>query len=395
MLKPNEITTRLGSCRLDSSMRRDPNTGNLHITAYPSKPGILTYRYRMDDGSIQEVRELVTKEVLHDAAVLASLEDKFVLNEHKFDAQGKGIMIDTTNAKDHQSGWTKGRHEIDEDGERTRIDAVVSDQSLIDLIDSGKHQVSPGYKAKTSGVGGFHPVYGRYDTEQVWREYNHLSITWKGRTGDPSIGIKTDSATNEYHERFDAWEVPTDTEKTKEIPTMDKITIGEHEVEVSKEAAIAFKTYQTRVDSDTQALNTQIQGLEQQKENLEGKVETLQEEVQQFKQLRLDSELAQLKEVAAPILGKDFKFDGASAEEIKAAVVQKKYPSKDLKGISSDRLDGMFDIAIDSIEALPADFKTDSFKKLEGVYEGVKTPEANPMQASYQRSIEQITGGRE
>ena len=392
MLNPDQITERLGAARLDAKWNEDPNTGNLHITAYPSKPGILTYKYRMDDGSIHTVRELVTKEVLHNAEVLASLEDKFVLNEHKFDAAGQGIMITTENAKDHQSGWTKGKHVVDKDGMRTRIDGVISDKELINLVKSGKHQVSPGYKAKTSGVGGEHPEYGRFDTEQTWREYNHLSVTWKGRTGDPDIGIRTDSDDNKYLERFDAWEIPTDANNKKEIQ-MDKITINGHDVEVSKEAAIAFKTYETRVDSDTQALNQKLEGLQKENEGLSGKVEAFETELQKHEQLRLDSELSQLKESSKAILGDDFKFDGLDAMGVKSAIVKQKYPNKNLEGVSADRLDGMYEIAMLSNDK-PADFKTDSFKKLEGVYEGVKTPEADPIKAALQRNIENITGGR-
>ena len=386
-----KITSRLGSSRCDSTWVTDPSTGNLKITTYPSKPGILKYKYRMDDGSIETVRELVTKEVLHNAEVLASLENKFLLNEHKFDSNGAGIMITSKNAKEFSSGWTTGKHEVAADGNRTRLDAIVSDDELIKLIKANKRQVSPGYEAKTSGVGGVHPVYGKFDTEQTWRNYNHLSVTWKGRMADPEIGIRVDGG-SDYLDRFDAWEVPDDIEINKGYTDMQKIKVGGHDVEVSSEAVIAFETFNERMDSEKAEVEIKVDSLQKENQILLGKVEALETELKQHVQLKLDSELKALQDEAILILGKEFKDDGLDSKEIKAAIVQNKYPEIKLDGMSLEKLDGMFEVA--KLAQPKTEIKTDSFKKVESIIDGVKTPDADPIGSARNRNIKFMTEGR-
>ena len=379
--------TRCDLGRMDATWTEDPNTGFVHFSAVTAKPGILTYHERQDDGSIKTVRELVTKEVLHSPKVLNSLNSKAVLNEHHYDETGKGVMVRTDNAKELMAGFTKDTHRIDSDGLKTRIDGVITDPSLIQLVKSGKKQTSPGYSVKIKQGAGEHPIYGRYDQEQVDRDYNHFSITWRGRAGED---VRIDSEDDEVYQRFDGWQIETEDTKTQES-VMQKITINGHEVEVSEAAAIAYSAEKTRVDSEFDTLNSKLESANSEKEKVQGRVDALENELADAVKFRADSQLKEIQEQASKIL-KDVKFDSMTAVDIKQAVVKAKYPNKDLTGISADRLDGMYDIAIESAPA--AESRTDSFTQAQTVYQNAERVDSDPVNTAYLKQIQKMTEGR-
>ena len=182
-LDSEPLKTRCDIIRLDDGYRIDPKTGYLHFSAYTARPGIYVYQEKMDNGQTQTLRELVRKETLHDPSMMAGLNSKPVLDEHYFE-NGDGVMINAKNAKGLARGMTMNDHRVAEDGERTRIDGVIYDHELVDAVDKkGKRQLSPGYGVRLDETGGNDPVYGQYDREQVYRDYNHLAVTWKARGG--------------------------------------------------------------------------------------------------------------------------------------------------------------------------------------------------------------------
>ena len=367
--------TRCDFGRMDSSWVKDPNTGFVHFSAYTARPGIYKYHQRMDDGSIKTVRELVTKKVLHSPKVLKSLNSKAVLNEHHFDQDGQGVMVRTDNAKDLMLGFTKDTHRIAEDRERTRIDGVITDDSLIADIEAGKQQTSPGYAVTIDPTGGVHPEYGRYDQEQVDRDYNHFSFTWRGRGGE---GIRLDSDTDESYKRFDAWQAEDDTLNNEQEPdNMVKINIDGHEVEVSESAKIAYEAEKTRVDSEIQELKTGLESVKGEKEKTQGRVDALEIELKEANQFRVDSQFNELKQEAAPLLKDDFKFDGLDSIAVKKAVINEKYPEKKLDDLSAERLDGMYEMILEAVDKTvkPAT-RTDSFKKAETIYQNAERADA-------------------
>lgn len=381
---PEEIKTRCDVGRIDATWKEDPATGFIHFSAYTARPGIYIYKERQDDGSIKEVRELVRKEVLHHPDVLAGLNNKPVLNEHHYDSSGNGVMVRTDNAKELMAGFTKETHRVAEDGERTRIDGVVSDPILIKQMKSqGKNQTSPGYAAKIKYQGGVHPVYGRYDQEQVWRDYNHFSITWRGRGGSD---VRLDA--DETFMRFDGWQI-NETTNEQETPEMVEIEINGHKVEVSEAAKIAYEAEKSRVDSEMKTLNDKVEGVEKEKEKLAGRVDSLEAELTEANQFRVDSYLSEIKEQSAKILGEDFKFDGLSALDIKKAVIKAKQPNKDLEGYSEDRVDGAYEVIIESSDQQAPQTRTDSFNKANNIYQNAERVDAHKQSAdAYQKMIE-------
>lgn len=375
------VSRRQGIGRFDAQWREDNKTGFMHITMYPSKPGILLYNYRRADGSIAQIRELVTKEVLHDAAIRASLENKVVLNEHRFSADGEGIMIDAANARKEMSGWTVGAHEIADDGEHTRIDGVIVDGDLKNMIKSGKVQVSPGYDVIVDNTPGEHPEYGRYDARQTHRDYNHIAVTWKGRTG-PTVAIRSDAADEQNLYRFDAWE-----QADAEITTEDRM---------SDEVKQASNDAQAQMRQDAQEialLSQQVNKLQSEKEQLQGRVDALETELQTHKDRDINAEVnARLALIsqAKPHLPESTKFDGMSDLEIKKAVVSAKYDSIEFDGMSNDHVHGMFTVAVREPKAQT---ETNGGKQVREAYDSAPAPELDPVSAAYQRQIEKMMKG--
>lgn len=388
---------RAGLARCDAAgMYEDPKTGFLHIPKiYTAKPGVLTYYYKRIDGSVYSVKELVTKEVLHDAAMRATLENKAIIDEHRFDASGKGVMITDANAKTELSGWTTGTHDIAVDGEHTVISGVIVDPKLKSLIKSNKHQVSPGYDVKIINQSGEHPEYGHYDAVQVFRDYNHLAVTWRAR-GGATIAIRTDSDNEEFH--VDAWEISEEENQQFRENNMIKIRIDGHEVEVSEAAKVAYEAQQVRVDSEMKALNDKIKDLESEKDIVQGRVDALGIELKAAKdnneQFNIDAAVnarLALIEKARPHLPESQKFDGMSDDEIKCAVLAAKYDSLNIDGVSSERIDGMFEVAVMQVKEIT---KTDAMDKAQAIYAGAERKDLDPIAQAYQNSLKAMTGDK-
>ena len=391
----NKVSRRAGRCQMDAQWNEDPKTGYMDITMYPAAPGILVYR-RKDPvtGEIKTVKELVTKEVLHDAAVRASLENKPILNEHRYDSNGDGVKITEVNAKGELSGWTKGEHKIATDGARTQIDGVIVDQELKALIKSGKHQVSPGYDSYIDPTPGVDETFGPYDERQVYREYNHIVVTWKGR-GGAKASLKLDSDTLETYKKYnvDSWEIdPGEADEIKkEFTPMDK-TKDEGKVEDAP-----------RFNADAAEivrLSKQIGSLETANADLTGQIKALGDELKTAKAFNIDSAIetgvnkrSALIDEALPHLAEGTtraSLSGKNDFDIKKAVVAAKYDSQDF---DDSEIEGAYKVAIQTPKQAETK-NTPAGVKIKAAYDSA-TPEdeADPIAAAYARSLEQITKG--
>lgn len=155
--------------------------GNVLLAqGFAARPGI--YEYKNADGTI--TRELIRPETL--ARSVRGLARCPVTLEHpKEDAD----------AENHQRlnvGDVDGGIEVDDDGYiRVKI-AIRRKDAQTAVLNKRHHQLSPGYMAKIDKTPGTHEEYGRYDAEQVDRNYNHLALVQDARGGD-RIAIRTDS----------------------------------------------------------------------------------------------------------------------------------------------------------------------------------------------------------
>lgn len=163
-------------------MERTPE-GFLMVEGFIARPGVMEYR-TSDGGS---VRELIEEVELHDAVSLGSLAMKPVTNDHPTED------VTPDNAARLSVGAVDPEIDVVKIGGFVRIRFVVQNRDAIDAIDSGKRELSPGYRCEIDPTPGTHPVYGRYDARQLRRRYNHAAIVDRARGGS-EIRLRADSA---------------------------------------------------------------------------------------------------------------------------------------------------------------------------------------------------------
>lgn len=156
--------------------------GFLLVDGYAASVGCLLYPdASMPDGIRRELR---LREDLETS--LAGYEGIPLTDDHP--AVG---MLDPSNARDYQRGTVLGPAHMD--GEQVAVSTVITDASLIAAVESGKVQLSPGYRVKLDSTPGVHPIHGRFDARQVQVIPNHLAIVARGR-GGPAVRLRTDGA---------------------------------------------------------------------------------------------------------------------------------------------------------------------------------------------------------
>ena len=160
--------------------------GNLWVEGVFAVPGVMTYY--TDDG--REVRELLDKETLSRADDIRGLRHVPVTNEHppedvtpkNYRKYGVGdVAGDVEVFVDDADGWGKVKF------------IVREEQTIRDVEDGKRRELSPGYMVVLDPTPGEHPVFGRYDARQVSRTYNHVAIVERAR-GGPEVKLRADSA---------------------------------------------------------------------------------------------------------------------------------------------------------------------------------------------------------
>jgi hypothetical protein len=227
---------------------RLPN-GTLLVEGFAAREGVL--EYRRADGSVR--RELVTTEVLR--ASLGTLGRAPVTLEHPHaDRYPDGVT--PQNVRDLGVGDTDGTVSL-EAGGFVRVQLAVRRDDAIEAVQAGKRELSPGYGVKL-GPGGVHPVYGRYDAEQLERVYNHLAIVDRAR-GGAEVRLRADSAVATTVIRLDAPAVPASTPSGASRPQ-------ESRVNPKFLRLLTLLGVTSRVDSDDGAIEAACAMLDQRKD---------------------------------------------------------------------------------------------------------------------------------
>jgi hypothetical protein len=135
-----------------------------------ARVGILTYY--LPGGKTR--RELVPEQTLFQADSMASLKMKPVTNAHP------PTLVDATNAGRRKVGFTGETIKRDADFLKTTL--TVTDKEAVDAVESGRQELSPGYRAEVVMHAGTHNGE-HYDAIQVKRTYNHVALCDKARGG--------------------------------------------------------------------------------------------------------------------------------------------------------------------------------------------------------------------
>jgi len=312
------------------SLKFDDN-GYLRVDGVAAKAGILTYL--LPNGEIR--REYVPAETLFNADSLDTLRGAPVTVEHP------GVLSPETSSQHSRGSVPKA----DADGEKLKVGVVVTGKDAIDAIQSGKRQLSPGYRAELDFTPGEYNGQ-KYDAVQTRRVYNHLAIVSSARGGDECRlhldSLKADGVNC-------AVEVPTKptTDEVTKMPTV-KLQSGAT-VEVAD--ASTASTIQTELNQLSERADAADKMVSQEKyDELQGKYDAMKEEMEKLKKSeKMDADeiggYIETVEAARKLKSDlEIKADGKylDANAIMAAAL-----GIDAEGKSSEYLKGRFDSAVE------------------------------------------------
>lgn len=255
------------------TIRKDSNweytaQGYLKVKAYATRSGVFTYR---ENG--KTIFEGRLPEYVNDLASLETLKNVPLTNDHPT------VMLDTSNTKQYQVGYTGDRVEIEADG-LIGIDLIVTDKDTILAIISGlKVELSCGYTCVIVWISG---IYNgeKYDCIQTEIIYNHVAICNEGRAGH-KVRISLDSSSNEKESiRFDSENntvfrcddnFDNNIVPQEEIKTV-KFNCDGVEVDIPDNVATTVIAAQTKRDEQIKTLTASITDIKSQMDSLSGEL---------------------------------------------------------------------------------------------------------------------------
>ncbi len=258
---------------------------------------------------------------------------------------GKRVHLNAKNTSQFIKGYTTDSVEVE--GDLVKVGIVITDEKLIQEIESGRiAELSPGYDRYLDKRKGYTPKGEKFDGLQRSIVYNHLAVVPKGRSGS-RVKLITDgedfmiTINGKTYESAEAAQLAVDTALNTEKQRADA---AQAQVDVEKaradEAEAQLAENKKRADAFDAELNSRVNAL------------------------------VELRSEAAKHLPKDFKFDGLSETEVKAAVIKARHDGIDLEGKSAEYINARYD-AIIELPELPKQSRVDT--AIDNVSKGSKT----------------------
>jgi hypothetical protein len=313
------------------STRIDDN-GYLRVDGVAAREGVMTYMQA--DGTV--IKEYVPASTLADAEALDMLTGSPVTVEHP------GVLNADT-ATQHSRGSVS---KASVDGGTLNVGVVITSKEAIDVVQRGKRQLSPGYRAELDMTPGeFNGI--QYDAVQIKRTYNHLAIVDSAR-GGPECRLRLDAY------RADglncAVEVPTIT--TDEVNKMPAIKLKSG-VTVEVADASTASTLQNELNQLAARADAADKMVEQSKhDELQGKYDALFAEMEKTKATKQDKmdadEIGAYIETveAARKLKSDVEIK-ADGKYLDATAVMAAAMGVEVKDKSAEYIKGRFDSAVE------------------------------------------------
>lgn len=264
---------------------------------------------------------------------MASFVGKPITDNHPKD------MVNSSNWKDLSKGVIG--EEIARDGEAVRVPISLMDQDTIDAVQSGKREVSVGYKANIEFVDGVTPDGQPYQAIQKNIDVNHIAIVGKGRAGEEfRIG---DSAV--------AWGAAPSTHKDNmETDMSDKtraVVVNDQAFEVNDQGKQAIDILKEDIKSLKDSASKKdvvISDKDNEIGKLKAKVKALEDAAPKAEDLdKMVADRVALTDKARAIID-GYDASGKSDAQIKREVVAQKMGDEAVKGINHDQLHGMFTV---------------------------------------------------
>lgn len=345
-------------------------------------PGRLTrtgiFLYRDADGNTR--RELrLPEEVFHPEA-LRSFAMVPMTVEHP------PVMLDAQNTKEYAVGHL-GENVVP-DGDHVSATIMLTDAKGIVAAEGGKQELSCGYTCRLDMTPGVWRGMA-YDCIQRGIRGNHVSLVDRGRAG-PTARLQLD--------KFDAVQVDAPDERSD----MKKFLIGGVWHEVSELVAQALEVEAGQHKGRLDALTQENAKLKSDADKQKAKLDTLEEDLAKEKQARVDAESPakiatrikerlELEKVAQKVLPAGTKLDSLSDKDIKAKVVQAKYPTAKLDGVSADYLQARFDTVVEKLPETTTDPSTTTPRHLDSTSTTEARADAAPQnpEATRQKTLKE------
>lgn len=171
------------------SMKRT-DEGYLRGNAAVAKVGIL--QYLLPNGTIR--KELVPAETLFNKDSMSSLQMQPITDTHPPE-----VLLDKKTVKRRRVGMTGENNK--QDGDFLVTSAVITDEDAIASVESGRQQLSPGYRCSLVLQKGIYKGV-EFDAVQVGRRYNHVAICDRARGGS-DLKLNLDSIDVEHIDGFE------------------------------------------------------------------------------------------------------------------------------------------------------------------------------------------------
>ena len=296
--------------------------GFLRITGKAARTGIYTYLARELELTDRDPMSLVSvyrpPEEVFDSKSLSTYIHSDVTNSHP----PKLVTAETYRAISvgHCISATQ-------DGDFVVVEMLVKDASAIKDIESGKAQLSPGYKTTYVAEDGECPSTGqKYEFKQTGIEVNHIAIVERGRGG---AQVRID-----------------DNNGVKPMTIKVMLDSGEY-LEVADEAGAKLVTDAMKVFTQRAA------DAEAKAEKAEAEKDAMKEELEEEKAKSNDAAISEriaaisaVKVEAVKVAGESFACDSVEPILIKCAALKVKRPAIDWESKSEAYVAAAFDMAV-------------------------------------------------
>lgn len=317
--------------------------GSWVVEGFATRAGI--FKYQNPDGSMRyELRD--PEEVSATAPQLAYV---YLTNDHPREG-----LVTPANAAAFTRGYVL-ESSWQPEGQKVAVKCLVSHQDLLDSLAGGKCELSCGYECEVI------PEEGEFKGERYTHRqrkviYNHLAVVDLGRAG-PDCALRLDSAGNvvspvdsEQTATSDVGEIPKREPPplggSEENPVEKEITINGTTFKVPAALAEAYLAEQARMQEEiakakagAAAMETDAKAKEAEVQQMSAKLDSANAKISSLEKLHADAqspakvservaERLKLERAVLPVLGKNYKYDAASDQQLKLDALEKLIPAE-------------------------------------------------------------------
>lgn len=311
------------------SSRQYLDNGFLRVTGKAARTGV--YQYLASELALTDrepgaiVNVLRSADEVFDTDSLATYANVDVTNDHP------SKLVDSSTFKSTSVGHVISAKQS---GDFVDVSMIIKDAQAIADIESGKAQLSPGYKATYVEESGTYDATGEeYEFKQTGIEINHVALVQRGRGG---AQVRIDD--------------------NKGVPTMTiKVMHDGRSLEVADEASAKLVTDAIKgLEQKVTDAEAKMSKAEAEKDAAEEKLEAEKEKTTDAAISARVEAIANVRADAVKIVGDTFTCDSVATCDIQRAALAAKRPGVEWADKSDIYVQAAFDMAVADAEAEPA-----------------------------------------